>query len=98
LPSRWQKRSQEDKERIAQEQSPEGQQKRGGSQRITNIRNACFRAKAAAGHVKDQCHACDLRCPGCPFEKVWDKQIVDKPTVKDYTMSPAMTNTSSDLH
>jgi len=71
--SRWSKRSDEDKQRIAMEQSPEYIAKQEGKKRLLNIRETCFIAKAKAGHEKEMCHACDLRCPGCPFESSWSK-------------------------
>jgi hypothetical protein len=71
--SRWSKRSEEEKLIILKEQNPVRQSRHAVYQQM---RNDCMDAKIRAGHAKEKhCSACDLRCPGCPFESAWPKVI-----------------------
>jgi hypothetical protein len=70
--SRWAKRSEEEKERILKEQNPVRQSRHAVYEQI---KNDCIDAKARAGVSEQPCHACNLRCPGCPFESAWPKVI-----------------------
>ena len=72
--SKWSKRSQEDKERILREQ--QNPKKTAVINNIHQIKGACEKAKREAGNAEKHCSACDLRCPGCPFESVWPKERV----------------------
>lgn len=72
--SRWQKRSQEDQERILHDQNKVFFKKSYTQLSYEQLRSACDAAKRRAGHEGVHCSACDLRCPGCPLEAFWPKQ------------------------
>jgi hypothetical protein len=76
--SRWSKRSQEEKERILQQQQ---HQERVSQTKIDfqilsldYVKEKCDKAKKAAGHEGESCSVCNFRCPGCPFEFAWPKE------------------------
>ena len=71
--SRWSKRSQEEKERISRGQATPGRWA-SNAPPFGMIKSECEKAKRAAGNGEKDCHACDLRCLGCPFESAWPKE------------------------
>jgi hypothetical protein len=87
--SRWEKRSQEDKERILKEQTETKEPTysyHGIKVNIIpyeSIKSKCDTAQKKAGNEGKNCHACDLRCPGCPFESAWPKENKDGELTKN---------------
>ena len=70
--SKWSKRSQEDKERILREQQhPPVPLFTHRFIPLYQVKPMCENAKKKAGNEGKNCSACDLRCPGCPFESAW---------------------------
>jgi len=78
MSSRWSKRSEEEKEKIfneAQHQEQVANTKMMYPVTSTaQLKAKCDDAKKRAGHEGTHCSACDLRCPGCPFEFTWPEE------------------------